>query len=154
MLNKPYSINIDLKQQIIIVSFKGEVYPKDVMQLLDDIFSHKDYNKAFPSIFDFSEAVAIGYQMDILPFVNKLGQFRSDVSLEKRIGVILKSSNAKFMVNLFLHFASIFNLRIQVFDESSPCVAWMKESIEDQEKLSQLLKSNKEELARRLESLE
>lgn len=148
-----YQIAINQELGVIVISFQGKIYPKDMVEMLGELFNHQDYRLDFPTIYDFSGSTAIGYQIDVLAFVKRLGQFRDSSSIHKKIGVVVKTPNQKFLINVFLKFAPSFNLEIKVFDESSPCVAWMKESIEDQEKLSQLLKSNKEELARRLESL-
>lgn len=149
---KPYCINIDLRQQIIVITFKGEVSPSEVLQLLDDLYGHQDYDKNFPTLFDLSEGVALGYQMDVLPFVKKLEQFRTDTSIQKKIGVVVTSTNSKFMVNLFLNFAPLFNLNIRMFADELACAAWIKADPEDQRKIIQLLNHNKEELAKSLES--
>lgn len=148
-----FQIAINQELGVIVISFQGKIFPKDMVDLLGELFNHQDYRIDFPTVYDFSGSSAIGYQIDVMAFVKRLGEFRNTGSVHKRIGVIVKTPNQKFLINVFLKFASSFNLEIKVFDESSPCVAWMKESIEDQEKLSQLLKSNKEELARKLESL-
>ena len=106
----------------------------------------------FPTVYDFSGSAAIGYQIDVMAFVKRLGQYRSSTSLHKRIGVIVKTPNQKFLINVFLKFAPSFNLELKVFDEAKPCLAWIKEGSNDQEKLFELLNHNKEALAKSLES--
>jgi hypothetical protein len=39
-----------------------------------------------------------------------------------------------------------------VFEEANPCLIWMKETTEDQEKLGHFLNANREELSKRLKS--
>lgn len=120
--------------------------------MLGELYSHQYYSLEYPTIYDFSSSTAIGYQIDVLAFVKRLGTYRSTGSINKRIGVIVKTPNQKFLINIFLKFASSFNLEIKVFDEAKPCIAWLKEAFEDQEKLSLLLKSNKEKLTNRVVS--
>lgn len=144
-----YQIAVDKELGVIVVSFKGKIYPKDMVELLGELFHHKDYHAEFPTIYDFSGSSAIGYQIDVIPFVKRLGEFRNTSSAPKRIGVTVKTPNQKFLINVFLKFAPSFNLDIMVFDEAKPCIAWIKENQADREKLSQLLKFNKEELAKR-----
>lgn len=123
-----------------------------MVEMLGELFNHQNYSLEYPTIYDFSSSTAIGYQIDVMAFVKRLGTYRSTASIHKRIGVIVKTPNQKFLINVFLKFASTFNLEVKVFDEAMPCIAWLKETADDQEKLSLLLKSNKEELTGRLSS--
>lgn len=147
-----YRISINQELGIIIISFNGKIYPNDMVEMLGELYSHQNYSLEYPTIYDFSSSTAIGYQIDVMAFVKRLGTYRSTGSIHKRIGVIVKTPNQKFLINVFLKFASTFNLEVKVFDEAKPCIAWLKETAHDQEKLSLLLKSNKEELTSRLSS--
>lgn len=153
MLSRCYQIAVDKELGVIVISFQGKIYPKDMVEMLGELFDHQDYRLDFPTVYDFSGSAAIGYQIDVMAFVKRLGQYRSSSSLHKRIGVIVKTPNQKFLINVFLKFAPSFNLELKVFDEAKPCVTWIKEGADDQEKLCQLLKANKEELAKRLDPL-
>jgi hypothetical protein len=153
MLSRCYQIAVDKELGVIVISFQGKIYPKDMVEMLGELFDHQDYRLDFPTVYDFSGSAAIGYQIDVMAFVKRLGQYRSSTSLHKRIGVIVKTPNQKFLINVFLKFAPSFNLELKVFDEAKPCVTWIKEGADDQEKLCQLLKANKEELAKRLDPL-
>lgn len=148
-----YQIAVNQELGVIVISFQGKIYPKDMVGLLGELFNHQEYRVDFPTVYDFSGSTAIGYQIDVIPFVKRLGEFRNSGSVPKRIGLIVKTPNQKFLFNVFLKFAPSFNLDIKVFDEAKPCVTWIKEGADDQEKLCQLLKANKEELAKRLDPL-
>lgn len=147
-----YQIAINQELGVIVISFQGKIYPKDMVDLLEELFNHQDYRIDFPTVYDFSGSSAIGYQIDVMAFVKRLGEFRNTGSVHKRIGVIVKTPNQKFLINVFLKFAPSFNLEIKVFDESKPCLAWFKDHSEDQEKLGHFLNANREELSKRLQS--
>jgi hypothetical protein len=146
MTSNCYHISIDQELGIIVISFQGKVYPKDMIDLLDDLFQKEDYNAAYSTLYDFSGSTAIGYQMDIGPFVKRLGELRKADAVQKKVAVIVKTPNQKFLINLFLKFAPGFNLQIQVFDEPNSCVRWIKEDTGIQERVSSLLEKNRQEL--------
>jgi hypothetical protein len=87
--------------------------------------------------------------MDIGPFVKRLGELRKVDAVQKKVAIIVKTPNQKFLINLFLKFAPGFNLQIQVFDESTSCVRWIKEDPEFQERVMTLLEKNRHELSSR-----
>jgi hypothetical protein len=147
-----YQIAINQELGVIVISFQGKIYPKDMIDMLGELFNHQDYRLDFPTIYDFSGSTAIGYQIDVMSFVKRLGEFRNSSSDHKRIGVIVKTPNQKFLINVFLKFTPSFNLEIKVFEEANPCLIWMKETTEDQEKLGHFLNANREELSKRLKS--
>ena len=152
MLSRCYQIAVDKELGVIVISFQGKIYPKDMVEMLGELFDHQDYRLDFPTVYDFSGSTAIGYQIDVITFVKRLGEFRNSGSVPKRIGLIVKTPNQKFLINVFLKFAPSFNLELKVFDEAKPCLAWIKEGSNDQEKLFELLNHNKEALAKSLES--
>ena len=144
-----YHISIEQELGIIVISYQGKVYPKDMIDLLEDLFQREDYIPSYSTLYDFSGSTAIGYQMDIGPFVKRLGELRKVDAVQKKVAIIVKTPNQKFLINLFLKFAPGFNLQIQVFDESTSCVRWIKEDPEFQERVMTLLEKNRHELSSR-----
>lgn len=148
MPSQCYHIAVDKELGVIVISFQGKIYPKDMVDMLGELFNHQDYTGDFPTVYDFSGSSAIGYQIDVMAFVKRLGQFRSTSSVQKRIGVIVKTPNQKFLINVFLQFAPSFNLEIQVFDEAKPCLTWLKDDEIERSRLADFLKANREELSK------
>jgi hypothetical protein len=150
MTEKCYQITIDPDLRVIAISFQGKVYPKDMIDLLEDLFQRDEYNPSYSTLYDFSGSTAIGYQMDIGPFVKRLRELRKADAVQKKVAIIVKTPNQKFLINLFLKFAPSFNLEIEVFDETDAAVKWVKEDSEIQRKVASLLEKNRQELIKRL----
>ena len=54
-----YQIAINQELGVIVISFQGKIYPKDMVDLLEELFNHQDYRIDFPTVYDFSGKNAI-----------------------------------------------------------------------------------------------
>jgi hypothetical protein len=145
-MEKNYKILIDKEIGVISISFHRKISLEDMLSLLSDLNDTKDYEPKFNTVYDFTESTAIGYRIELIPFINRLSEFRNKKSVKKKVGISIKTPNQRFLVNLFLPFAKNFNLQVQVFDDIRSCVNWLSNDPSTQEKLLQLIIQNRAEL--------
>lgn len=144
MSGKKYRILIDIALGVIVISFEGKIYPKDMFDLLDDLYAEADFDPGFPIVYDFTGSTALGYRLDLIPFLERLRKSRSEKSKPKKIGIILKTLNQRFLADLFVNVADSLSLRVRLFENSLDCIHWITEEPAFRVKLNEMLIQNRQ----------
>jgi hypothetical protein len=114
-----------------------------MFDLLDDLYAEENFDPGFPIIYDFTGSTALGYRLDLIPFLERLRKSRSLNSKQKKIGIILSTLNQKFLASLFVKVSDSLNLQVQLFENSHACVNWITDDHSSQEKLTEMLSKNR-----------
>ena len=114
-----------------------------MFDLLDDLYAEENFDPGFPIIYDFTGSTALGYRLDLIPFLERLRKSRSVNSKLKKIGIILSTLNQKFLASLFVKVSDSLNLQVQLFENSHACVNWITDDHISQEKLTEMLSKNR-----------
>lgn len=141
-----YRIAIDQQLGFIVISFREKVYANDMFDMLEELYSRADFDPKYPAIYDFTGSAAIAYRVDLISFVERIRKLRSGISEKKKIGIIVNSINQKFLVNMFIKLINAVSLQVEMFDKTKSCLSWMTIDLAVQDKLSELLVHNKQEL--------
>lgn len=141
-----YRIAIDQQLGFIVISFREKVYANDMFDMLEELYARADFDPKYPAIYDFTGSAAIAYRVDLISFVERIRKLRSGISEKKKIGIIVNSINQKFLVNMFIKLINAVSLQVEMFDKTKSCLSWMTIDLAVQDKLSELLIHNKQEL--------
>jgi hypothetical protein len=123
-MEKKYSITVIKDIGLIQARFFGKIEAKDMLDYLTDLYSMEDYNPIFPIIYDFRGCIAVGYRMEVIPFVKRLATLRSGLG-KKKIGIVVDSLNQEFLVKAFIELATGLNLEIKMFEDPRECSQWI-----------------------------
>ena len=123
MSDKKYHILIRNDIGLIEIRFCGRLEVGDMIACLTELYGMEDFDPTIPTIYDFRECLAIGYRMEVVPFVKWLGELRSGLG-KKKIGVIVDSFNQKFLVKVFIELAKGLNLEVEMFEDPKKCMSW------------------------------
>jgi hypothetical protein len=146
MTGKKYIIEVDPNLGFIVISFREKVYPNDMFDMLEDLYSRVDFDPKYPAIYDFTGSAAIAYRVDVVSFVERIRKLRSGISEKKKIGIVVNSINQKFLVNMFIKLVNSASLQVEMFDRANSCINWMTENPIIQDKLLELIIQNKQQL--------
>lgn len=125
-MDKKYSITIRKDIGLMEVRFFGKIELDDMFYYLDDLRILQDYDPHYPSIYDFRGCLALGFRIDVVSFVEKLAQLRSDLP-KKRIGIIVDTYNQRFLVNFFIVLIKDLSLNVEMFENRNACFEWVME---------------------------
>ena len=123
-MEKKYSITVVKDINLIQAKFFGKIESKDMLDYLAELYGLEDFDPTFPTIYDFRGCVAVGYRMEVVPFVKRLATLRSGHS-RKKIGILVDSLNQKFLVKVFIELAVGLDLEIKMFEERDLCEKWL-----------------------------
>lgn len=124
MSDKKYHILIRKDIGLIEIRFQGKIEAKDMISCLTELYRMEDFDPVMPTMYDFRECLAIGYRMEVVPFVKWLGELRSGLG-KKKIGVIVDSFNQKFLVKVFMELAKGLNLEVEMFEKREEWERWI-----------------------------
>lgn len=123
-MQKKYRISIAPDLGLIEIRFQGKIEAKDMIACLTELYGMEDFDPVMPTIYDFRDCLAIGYRMEVIPFVKWLGDLRSGLG-KKKIGVIVDSFNQKFLVKIFIELAKGLSLEVEKFEKREECEKWI-----------------------------
>lgn len=146
MAGEKYRIAIDQQLGFIVISFREKVYANDMFDMLEELYVREGFDPKYPAIYDFTGSAAIAYRVDVVSFVERIRKLRSGISEKKKIGIVVNSINQKFLVGMFIKLINAMSLQVEMFDKTNSCLIWMTKDPVVQEKLSDLLLRNKQEL--------
>lgn len=145
-MEKKYRIQIFPNHEVIVVLFKGTVQLKDMIDYLDELYAHRDFDQGFSILYDFRGSFALGYRMEVFTFMDKLKKLRSESSKHKKIAALIDGLNQRFLGKIFLKLAKSINMDFEMFDYPEPCVQWITENQEKQKVLLGLIADARKEL--------
>lgn len=123
-MDKKYLITIRKDLGLIEIRFCGRLEVGEMIACLTELYEMEDFDPTIPTIYDFRDCLAIGYRMEVVPFVKWLEDLRSGLG-KKKIGVIMDSFNQKFLVKVFIELAKGVGLEVEMFEEREECEKWI-----------------------------
>lgn len=130
MSDKKYHILIRKDIGLIEIRFQGKIEAKDMISCLTELYRMEDFDPVMPTMYDFRECLAIGYRMEVVPFVKWLGELRSGLG-KKKIGIVVDSLNQKFLVKVFIELAKGLDLEMKMFDDPKQCFTWISSDLQN-----------------------
>lgn len=122
-MDKKHLITIRKDLGLIEIRFQRKIGAKDMISCLTELYRMEDFDPVMPTMYDFRECLAIGYRMEVVPFVKWLGELRSGLG-KKKIGIVVDSLNQKFLVKVFIELAKGLDLEMKMFEDPKKCMSW------------------------------
>lgn len=141
MSNKKYIIKINNEKGMVVANFRGRVTVEDMFDFLDELYAHEKFDPNFPSVYDFTACSALGYQIDVSSFVEKLRKTVKN-SKKKKVGVIIDNINQRFLIKTFIEKVKSLNLEVEMFNNKVECVSWITEDFEKRVVIQSMLRAN------------